>query len=189
MEIKYKRTLQDILDNQETYREWSFNQSWFRWGLRFGLTGFYLIFGIYALAAGITDKTDPNSTLAIVCGTALILLSGLFYLVFSYKFLLGFSNKNLEKQWKKNNKQEEVRRIAISDWKFTFATEFTELSWTWKSLKAYFEGEKGFLLWFFNLDSPLYIPNRILVDTEEKIEFINVLKQHGFNRSNNKKDD
>ena len=186
MEIKYKRTLQDTLDNQETYSEWSYNRSWFKWGFRFGLTGFYLIYGIYLLAAGITDKTDPDSTLAIVCGIAFILFSGLFYLIFSYKFLLRFSNKNLEKQWKKKNKQEEARRIASSDREFTFATEFTELSWTWKSLKAYFEGEKGFLLWFFNVDSPWYIPNRILVDAEKIIEFKNMLKQHGINRSNNK---
>ncbi|MGD1918909.1 MAG: hypothetical protein ACFCAD_08450, partial [Pleurocapsa sp.] len=174
------------LENQETYREWSFNQSWFRWVFRFGLTVFFIVYGLYMIAAGITDNTVPDSTLAIVIGIVSILLSGLFYLIFSYKFLLRFYNKNIEKQWKKENKQEEGRRIATSTQGFTFATEFTELSWTWKSLKAYFEGEKGFLLWFFNLDSPLYIPNRVFIGTEEIIELKNLLKQYGIDRSNNK---
>ncbi|MGD1918352.1 MAG: hypothetical protein ACFCAD_05365 [Pleurocapsa sp.] len=86
MEVKYNLTLQDTLENQETYREWSFNQSWFRWVFRFGLTVFFIVYGLYMIAAGIIDKTDPDSTLAIVIGIIFILLSGLFYLISSYKF-------------------------------------------------------------------------------------------------------
>ena len=45
LDIDYKITFQDDLDNKETYSEYSFDRPWVKWIIIRGGTAFFILFG------------------------------------------------------------------------------------------------------------------------------------------------
>lgn len=88
-----------------------------------------------------------------------------------------WARRHQKMQWKKKSCQEKIRNIYISETEFIFKTEYSETAWTWKAFAKFFEGKKGFIIWFYG-DHTRYIPKKIWNDMEEIKRFRNILKEH-----------
>lgn len=176
--IDYKLTYQDDLDNLETSSEYNFNRFWIKWLFAKKGTNFFIVFGLIYLIYGIIEYNDPDAIIIIITGIVALVFGFVFPLVFRPELAQSNSSRrNMQKQWSKKPKQEEYRNITITETEFIFKTEFSELAWKWQAFEKFFEGNKGFLIWFF-LGDCLYIPKRIFSDREKLDSFKNTLKQH-----------
>lgn len=183
IDLDYKLTYQDNLDNLETSNEYSFNRPWVKWLIIRGGTVFLVLIGLIFIIDGIIEYNDPDAKLIIILGISSLILGCIFLLVSRPELAQSNLNRrNMQKQWSKKPKQEEYRNITITETEFIFKTEFSELAWKWQAFEKFFEGNKGFLVWFFSGDC-LYIPKRIFNDLEKIDSFKNTLKQH-YNSAN-----
>ena len=176
IDIDYKLTIQDDLDNIETNQEYSFNRPWIKYTFFRGVPAFLVLLGLFCVIDGFIERDDPNTILAIIIGVVLIIVGLIFPLCFNPKLAQSkLSRRNLQKEWDKKQTEEEYRHLIITETEFIFKTEFSELAWTWQAFEKYFEGNKGFIFWFFSGDS-LYIPKRIFLNKEQIDHFKLILE-------------
>ncbi len=169
--IDYKLTLQDELDSRETNMEYGLSNPWIKWLLVRGLIGLFIFLGLFATIDGILHNSNKYANWNILTGIILIILAGIFRLIFSPKLAQSkLVRSNLEKTWNKKSRQEEFRNITVTETELIFKTEFTESAWKLTALKKYFEGSKGFDIYFFSEDV-IYIPKRIFKNEETLDDF------------------
>ena len=80
----------------------------------------------------------------------------------------------MKKEWDKKSNLEESRNITITEKEFIFKTENSETAWTLKGIKSFFEGNKGFSVWFYG-GQQRYIPKRIFTNLENLNQFKSIL--------------
>lgn len=88
----------------------------------------------------------------------------------------SLSRWNEKRKWKRKKSQEEIRKIAVTDTEFIFATKYSELAWTQKAIKDFFAGKKGFVIYFYS-GHQKFIPKRIFANSEEINRFRRILEK------------
>lgn len=176
--IDYTITFQDDLDANETSNEYSFNRPWVKWGIFRGLSLIMFLDGLYLVVLGIIESSDPESNLTIGLGLFCIVVGIIFPLLMRPKIAQYFwARRYLKIQSKKQFSQEKIRNIYISETELIFKTEYSETAWTWKAVAKFFEGNKGFIIWFYSGHTK-YIPKKIWSDIEGVKQFTNILEKH-----------
>ncbi len=176
--IDYKFTFQDSLDASETSNECKFDLPWIKWGLIRGGSFTLIALGLYCVVEGFTNPLEPDPNLAKVGGLCFVVWGILWVRFMQPKISQSRLNRwATKKEWESKKYQEEIRNISVTETEFIFKTKHSEMAWTWKAFNNFFEGEKGFILWFHS-EHQKYVPKRIFDSLAEVEKFRSILEKH-----------